>query len=80
MATEPKSLANSQFCSLGTFNYNSKIFFIDFPPPSNILLFWILFNYNKSLFLEVLADDFCHKKLGTFKIKGATAKNTVFLT
>lgn len=49
MATEPKSLANSQFCSLGTFNYN-----------------------------KVLADDFCHKKLGTFKIKGATAKNTSF--
>lgn len=49
MATEPQSLSNSQFTSLGSFSYN-----------------------------KVLADDYNHKKLGTIKVKGATAKNLSF--
>lgn len=27
--------------------------------------------------LEVLSDDYCHKKLETVKVKGSTAKNSV---
>jgi hypothetical protein len=46
---EPQSLSNSQFCSLGSFNYN-----------------------------KVLADDYCHKKFETIKVKGSTPKLSSF--
>ena len=66
MSFEPRSVHNSQFTSLGTFNYNSIFINLQFP------LFEIIF-----LFLEVLSDDYCHKKLGTIKVKATSAKNLV---